>query len=102
MIGQDLLSNPQLLNTPAIAAEVSVKYLLDRCKAPQTDPGYVEKALQAVGYNTPDIKAKKKGYYECFLGQLQGTAAANAATNVKTGGGTILRDSQGNPVSSGG
>lgn len=102
MIGQDLLSNPQLLNTPSIAAEVSVKYLLDRCKAPQTDPGYVEKALQAVGYNTPDIKAKKKGYYECFLGQIQGTAAAQSSTTVRTGGGTILRDSQGNPVSSGG
>lgn len=102
MVGQDLLSNPQLLNTPSIAAEVSVKYLLDRCKAPQTDPGYVEKALQAVGYNTPDIKAKKKGYYECFLGQLQGTAAAQSSTTVRTGGGTILRDSQGNPVNSGG
>jgi predicted chitinase len=94
MIGQDLVNNPKLLSDPAIAAEVSVKYMLDRCKAPQTDPGYVEKALQAVGFNTPDIKAKKKGYYECFLGQLQGKI-------VGTGTGGILSDSSGNPIKTG-
>ena len=94
MIGKDLLSNPALLSDPTIAAEVSVKYMLDRVKAPQTDPGYIDKALQAVGFNTPDIKAKKKGYYECFLGQLQ-------AKTVQTGTGGILTDSQGNPVRTG-
>jgi predicted chitinase len=94
MIGQDLVNNPKLLSDPAIAAEVSVKYMLDRCKTPQTDPGYVEKALQAVGYNTPDIKAKKKGYYECFLGQLQGKI-------VGSGTGGIVSDSSGNPIKTG-
>lgn len=94
LVGQDLLNNPKLLSDPTIAAEVSVKYMLDRCKAPQTDPGYVEKALQAVGFNTPDIKAKKKGYYECFLGQLQGKI-------LGTGGGGIVSDGSGNPIKTG-
>lgn len=94
LIGKDLLSNPQLLNTPEIAAEVSVKYMLDRCKASQTDPGYFESACNAVGYNTPDIKAKKKGYYECFLGQLQ-------AKTVSSGTGGIVTDSSGNPIKTG-
>jgi len=102
LTGHDLINNPALLNTPAIAAEVSVKYLLRRCKADQNSPGYFEAACASVGFNTPDIKARKKGYYECFLGQLKGNDAANAGTNVKTGGGTILTDSQGNPVKSGG
>jgi putative chitinase len=94
MIGKDLISNPQLLNTPEVAAEVSVKYMLDRCKTSQTDPGYFEAACRSVGFNTPDIKAKKKGYYECFLGQLQGNT-------VGTGSGGILTDSSGNPIKTG-
>jgi putative chitinase len=94
LAGHDLVANPSLLASPSIAAEVSVKYLLDRCKTPQTDPGYFEAACAAVGYNTPDIKAKKKGYYECFLGQLQ-------AKTVGTGQGGILTDSSGNPVRTG-
>ena len=94
MVGKDLLNNPKLLSDPVIAADVSVKYMLDRCKANQTDPGYIEKAMQAVGFNTPDIKAKKKGYYECFLGQLQGKT-------VSTGTGGILSDSSGNPIKTG-
>jgi predicted chitinase len=94
LINQDLINNPALLNTPAIAAEVSVKYMLDRCKASQTDPGYFESACKAVGYNTPDIKAKKKGYYECFLGQLQGGI-------VGTGTGGIVTDGSGNPIKTG-
>jgi len=94
MIGQDLIGNPQLLNTPAIAAEVAVKYMLDRCKVAQTDPGYFEAACKAIGFNTPDIHTRKKGYYECFLGQLQGNV-------VGTGSGGILVDSSGRPVQSG-
>ena len=94
LIGKDLLSNPQLLNTPEVAAEVSVKYLLDRCKVAQTDAGYFEAACRSVGFNTPDIKAKKKGYYECFLGQLKGNT-------VSTGSGGILTDGSGNPVKTG-
>ena len=94
MVGQDLINNPQLLNTANIAAEVSVKYMLDRCKASPADPGYFEQACKAVGYNTTDIKAKKKGYYECFLGQLQGKT-------IGTGSGGILTDRNGNPVNTG-
>ena len=94
MIGQDLIADPKKLNSPTIAAEVSVKYMLDRCKASQTDPGYFEAACSAVGYNTPDIKAKKRGYYECFLAQLQGGI-------VSSGTGGIVTDSSGNPIKTG-
>lgn len=94
MVGKDLLNNPKLLSDPAIAAEVSVKYLLDRCKVAQTDPNYFEAACKSVGFNTPDIKAKKKGYYECFLGQLQGKM-------VGSGSGGIVTDSSGNAVKTG-
>lgn len=94
MVGQDLLNNPKLLSDPTIAAEVSVKYMLDRCKVAQTDPNYFEAACKSVGFNTPDIKAKKKGYYECFLGQLQGKI-------VGSGSGGIVSDSSGNPIKTG-
>jgi predicted chitinase len=94
LVGKDLLGNPALLSDPATAAEVSVKYLLDRCKVPQTDPGYFEAACKSIGFNTADIKAKKKGYYECFLGQLQ-------AKTVGTGSGGILTDSSGNAIKTG-
>jgi putative chitinase len=95
MVGKDLLGNPELLSDPATAAEVSVKYLLDRCKVAQTDPNYFEAACKSIGFNTPDIKAKKKGYYECFLGQLQGKTVGTG-----TGSG-IVTDSSGNPIRTG-
>ncbi len=94
LTGHNLIANPTLLNDPAIAAEVSVKYLLRRCKADQNSPGYFEAACSAVGFNTPDIKARKKGYYECFLGQLQG-----ATVGTSTNG--FVTDSQGNPIKTG-
>jgi putative chitinase len=95
MVGKDLLGNPELLSDPATAAEISVKYLLDRCKVAQTDANYFEAACKSIGFNTPDIKAKKKGYYECFLGQLQGKT-------VGTGSGSgIVTDSSGNPIRTG-
>ena len=94
MVGKDLINNPTLLNDPTIAAEVSVKYMLDRVNTTQTDPGYVEKAIHAVGFCTPDIYAKKKGFYECFLGQLQSKI-------VSTGSGGIVSDGSGNPVKTG-
>jgi hypothetical protein len=94
MVGQDLINNPKLLSDPAIAAEVSVKYMLDRVKVSQTDPSYVEKAIHAVGFCTPDIYAKKKGYYECFLGQLKGNI-------VSSGNGGIVSDGSGNPIKTG-
>jgi len=91
MVGKDLLNNPQLLSDPTVAAEVSVKYMLDRCKTDQNDAAYVEKAIHAVGFCTPDIYAKKKGYYECFLGQLKGVTSANG----------IVTDSSGKPIKTG-
>ena len=94
LAGHDLINNPQLLMDPTIAAEVSVKYMLDRVKTAQTDPGYFEAACKAVGFNTPDIKAKKKGFYYCFLAQLQGKI-------VQSGDGTPITDSSGNPIRTG-
>jgi putative chitinase len=91
MVGKDLLNNPTLLNDPTVAAEVSVKYMLDRCKADQSDTGYVEKAIHAVGFCTPDIYSTKKGFYECFLGQLN--------SNLTTKG--IVTDSSGKSINPG-
>jgi predicted chitinase len=92
--GHDILNNPKLMNNPTIAAEVCVVYLKDRCKANPNSPGYFEAACASVGYNVANIHARKKGYYECFLGQFQ-------AKSVSTGSGGILTDSQGNPVKTG-
>ena len=95
LTGHDLISNPELLNDPKIAAEVSVKYMLRRCKVDPSDPGYFEAAMKAVGANNvANIKARKRGYYECFLGQLKGNT-------VSTGAGGILTDSSGNPIRTG-
>lgn len=90
----ELVNNPNLLEDKKIAALASVIYFIDRVKVPQTDPGYFETACRAVGFNTPDIKATKTGFYQCFLGQLTGKV-------VETGTGTILTDSDGNPVKTG-
>jgi len=89
-----LVDNPALLNTPQIAALVSIVYLQDRCKASVNDSGYFEAACRSVGFNTPDIKAKKKGYYECFLSQLQGTSLSSGQSG-------IVIDSSGNPIRTG-
>jgi putative chitinase len=85
-----LVDNPKLLLEPAIGALVSVIYLLDRCKASQTDPGYFESAVRSVGYNTSDIHRVKKGYHQCFLNQMGGTVTATEA---------VLRDSTGSIIS---
>ena len=89
-----LIDNPDLLLDSKIAAQVSVLYLLDRCKAAQSDPGYFEYAARAVGYNTSDIYITKRGLYECFAAQLKGGV-------VGTGSGTILTTSDGTPVKTG-
>ncbi len=95
LTGRDLINNPKLLNDPAIAAEVSVKYMLRRCKVDPNDPGYFEAAMRAVGANNvSNIKARKRGYYECFLAQLKGKI-------VQTGSGSVLVDGSGNPVRTG-
>jgi putative chitinase len=92
--GHDLINNPKLLMDPTIAAEVSVKYLLDRVKVSPSDVGYFTAACKAVGFNTPDIKAKKTGFYNCFLAQLQGKV-------VTTSDGTPIVDGSGNPIRTG-
>ena len=92
--GHDLVNNPSLLANPTIAAEVSVKYMIDRVKVSPTDSGYFEAACKAVGFNTPDIKAKKQGYYQCFLAQLQGKI-------VQSSDGSPIVDGSGNPVRTG-
>lgn len=66
-----LINNPSLVNDPAIGADVAVAYFKDRVKVSQDDPNYISAALTAVGYNVPDIYAKKMGYYQCFLSQLK-------------------------------
>lgn len=91
--GHDILSNPTLMNDPTVAAEVCVWYMKDRVKA-TPGPGYFDAASAAVGYNVPDIKARKKGYYECFLGQLQGSLVSTSTDGFVT-------DSQGNPIKTG-
>jgi predicted chitinase/uncharacterized protein (DUF2345 family) len=94
MVSKDLIADPTLLNDPTIAAEVAVKYMLDRCKVSQSDPGYFEAACKAIGFNTPDIHTRKKGYYECFLGQLQGNT-------LSSGNNGIVTDRSGNPIKTG-
>lgn len=95
LAGADLVNNPDLLADPEIGAKVVAYYMKDRVKADQASPSYFEAACAAVGFNTPDIHATKKGLYECFLGQLKGAT-------VGTGSGGILTDSRGNTVKTGG
>jgi putative chitinase len=95
LTGLDLVNKPELLNDPTTAAEVTVQYFLRRCKADQNGPGYFPAAVAAVGpHNPANILAKKTGYYECFLGQLQ-------AKTVSTGQNGIVTDSSGNPIKTG-
>ena len=102
MVGKDLLGTPALLNDATVAAEVAVKYMLDRCKVAQSDPGYFEAACKAIGFNTPDIHTRKKGYYECFLGQLTSSTTAAAPDNVlRDRYGGMVTDGSGNPIRSG-
>jgi hypothetical protein len=89
-----LVDYPEKLNDLRTAALASVIYFIDRVKVSQTDPGYFEAACRAVGYNTPDIHATKKAFYECFLGQLTGGI-------VSSGQGGIVTSSDGTPVKTG-
>ena len=67
MAGVDLVNNPDLMNDPVQGALISVSYFKDRVKTAQNDPGYFDAACSAVGFNVPNIKAKKKAYYQYFL-----------------------------------
>lgn len=90
-----LVDYPEKLNGDIrVAALSAIIYFIDRVKVPQTDPGYFEAACNAVGYNTPDIKATKRGFYECFLGQLTGGI-------VGSGQNGIVTSSDGTPVKTG-
>jgi putative chitinase len=89
-----LVDNPELVNDAKIAAQVACLYFIDRVKVTQTDSNYFEAGYRAVGFCTPDIYAKKKGYYECFYGQLAGGL-------VGTGSGSLLVTSDGTPVKTG-
>lgn len=65
--GVDILGNPDLINDYTQGAQVAVAYFKDRVKLAQNDPGYFDAACSAVGFNVPNIKAKKQAYYKYFL-----------------------------------
>lgn len=96
-----LIDNPELVNDPAIAGAIVALYFLShpRLKGPNANPGpgYFEEGYKAVGFCTPDIYTRKKKYYECFLGQLNGGIVSAGGTNSNG----ILTDSSGRPVKTG-
>lgn len=66
----NILNNPELLNEDIyISARVAVAYFRDRVNLPPEDPGYLEKALKAVGNDTGNGYEKKRAYYHYFLGE---------------------------------
>jgi predicted chitinase len=89
-----LVDEPNFLLDPKISAAATAAYFVDRVKTVQSDPAYFDAACHAVGNNTTDIYVTKQGLYQCFLGQLSGTT-------VQSGTGTIVTDSQGNPIKTG-
>lgn len=85
LAGVDLLGNPDILNSdPAVSAKVTVAYIKDRTKVAPNDPGFFEAAKRGVGYNTPDISAKKRNYYDWFVGQETPAASNKDATPADT------------------
>lgn len=58
----EIVTNPDLANDPAIAAQLAVAYILDRWDGQDFDS-----MVRCVGTCTPDIYATKKAYYEQFL-----------------------------------
>ena len=96
----DLLDNPDMVNDPKIGGAIVALYFLSHpiLQGPNASPngGYFEVGYRAVGRCTTDIYNRKKGYYECFLGQLM-----PGDSTVGTGSGGILTDSQGNPIKTG-
>jgi putative chitinase len=91
-----LIDEPETLNSLIIAAQVSVLYLLDRVKVSQTSDGYFSAALKATGNNSADILAKKTSLYQHFLEQLSSQQGV-----LKSGDGSVVTDSQGNPIRTG-
>lgn len=91
---KELVDNPDLANDSTVGALIAVMYFVDRVKVLQTDPGYFEAAVAAVGNNTSDIYQLKSGYYQCFYGQLSGQI-------LQSGTASIVTDGSGNPVKTG-
>lgn len=68
--GIDIVTMPGLLNEDYDAsATVAVSYFMDRVKVSSDDPGFLEKALKAVGNDAGHGYDKKRGYYQYFLGE---------------------------------
>lgn len=61
-IGQDLISNPDLVNDPAVGAQTVIAYIHQRYRG-----GGFQQMLNCVGYNIPGIAATKKSLYHQFL-----------------------------------
>lgn len=79
-INVDLVKNPDLLvSDVTISAKAAVEFILSRTKAAQDSPGYFDAANKAVNAADPN-KAKKKAYYEFFLGQGPGSIASTENT----------------------
>jgi putative chitinase len=91
-----LIDEPDALNSLIVAAQISVIYLLDRVKTSQTSDGYFSAALKATGNNTSDILVKKTSLYQHFLEQLGAQQGV-----LRSGNGSIVTDSQGNPIRTG-
>ena len=100
-----LLDNPTMVNDATIAGQIVVLYFLThpKLKTLNANPGpdYFEEGYKAVGRCTQDIHTKKKGYYECFLGQLK-VPTSVTPTNVLTDRyGGVVTDGSGNPIRTG-
>lgn len=70
---KDILKNPDLLITDVeVSAAVAALYLKSRVSSAvntNAHPDYFIAAKKAVGYNSPDISARKTSYYEYFYGE---------------------------------
>ena len=58
----EIMADPDLANTPNLAAALAVAYILDRYHG-----GGFQAMMNCVGNNTPDIAATKERYYAQFL-----------------------------------
>lgn len=61
LTGYDVVDNPDLANQPNVSAAIAVAYMRWRYKG-----GGWEAMKRAVGNNTPDIDARKNGFYHRF------------------------------------
>lgn len=74
--GLNLVGDPEILNSDLVSsAKVAALYFKDRVSVPQTESGYFDYALKAVGGDKSGFSDKRK-YYEYFLGGQQPTSNA--------------------------